>query len=58
MRRIVAKAFPRRDDDPLADVPDVAEDICRRCRGDGMIGQDVCPECEGTGRVVKAVGGG
>jgi len=65
MRKIVAGAFPKRRPDDLApgdeappDVASVAEDICPKCNGDGMVGADTCPECEGTGRVIKAVGGG
>jgi RecJ-like exonuclease len=60
MREIVARAFPQRDnedpgagDEAAIEAPSVAEDICPRCAGDGMVGQDICSECEGTGRVIE-----
>jgi DnaJ-class molecular chaperone len=37
--------------------PGSGENICRRCRGSGRLGDQPCPDCQGTGRVNAELGG-
>ena len=45
-------------DEGPQDAPGVGEDICRVCRGTGMVEGQPCTICGGTGRVLQGIGGG
>lgn len=45
-------------DEGPPDAPGVGEDVCRACRGTGIVEGERCSECNGTGKVLQGIGGG
>ncbi len=37
--------------------PGTGENVCRHCRGTGMMNGVPCAECGGTGKVIEEIGG-